>query len=182
MTKASPSLLKYLDDLPPNLWAGVSSPPDWFGGNRLSRDQQERMLRKALDVLAAVKAKTGNLVWMSAEPVSWDLAGMLGDDHPLDWIVIGVASDGPRYFQPDPGHVRRLLELLDATGTPVFFKGNLRPLFDGHDFGSDALNRWREDVPIVYRDGTPIPAVAARQRACRRHGCALSLPVLPTLR
>ncbi len=28
LTKAAPMLLKYLDRLPPNLWVGVSSPPD----------------------------------------------------------------------------------------------------------------------------------------------------------
>ena len=168
LTKAAPQLLKYLDDLPPNLWAGVSSPPDWFMGKRLTRPQQVAMCRKSLEVLATVKAKTGNIVWMSAEPVSWDLTEIMDKDHPLDWIVIGAASNGPKYYQPDPGHIKRLLELMDATETPVFFKGNIESLFDAHNFGTVALNRWREDFPLTCH-GYPIPAVERRQAMCREH-------------
>jgi hypothetical protein len=136
------------------------------------------VLRKSLRVLAEVKRRAGNLVWMSAEPVSWDLAAAVGRDHPLDWVVTGAASDGRRTFQPDPAHVARLLDILDATGTPVFFKGNLRPLFAGHDFGEERLNRWREDFPTRYRDGSPIPAVAERQERCREHGWTrIALPL-----
>ncbi len=101
LTKAAPQLLKYAQEMPPHLWVGVSSPPDFFTGARLSRQQQEAMLRRGLDVLKEVKARTGNLVWMSAEPVSWDLTAVLGKDHPLDWVVVGAASSGPKYFQPD---------------------------------------------------------------------------------
>lgn len=174
LTKAAPQLLKYTDRMPRNLWVGVSSPPDWFMGKRLSRDQQKAMLRRSLEVLAEVKARTGNIVWMSAEPVSWDLLEVMDERHPLDWIVIGAASSGPRYFQPDPQHVARLLELMDATKTPVFFKGNLKPTF-ANDLGSQALNRWREDFPATYRNGDPIPAVARRQEECEKHGWTLNL-------
>ena len=170
LTKAAPQLLKYTSEMPPNLWVGVSSPPDWFMKKHLSRHQQQAMLRRSLDVLRLVKATTGNIVWMSAEPVSWDLTAVIGKDHPLDWIVIGAASYGRRYYQPDVGHVRKLLEVMDATGTPVFFKGNIKPLFDSHDLGSEELNRWREDFPAAYRDGRPIPAVVRRQILCVRHG------------
>jgi len=170
LTKAAPMLLKYCEHLPPNLWVGVSSPPDWFMGKRLSLPQQEAMLRRSLDVLAEVKRRTGCIVWMSAEPVSWDLTAVIGDDHPLDWIVIGAASHGPRYFQPAAEHVRGLLALMDATGTPVFYKGNIRPLFKQHDLGTPELNRWREDFPVCYRDGRPIAAVARRQSQARRFG------------
>jgi protein gp37 len=170
LTKAAPQLLKYADRMPPNLWVGVSSPPDFFVGKRLSRSQQEAMLRKSLDVLRELKAKTGNLVWMSAEPVSWDLTTVLDEDHPLDWIVIGAASNGRQYFQPDPGHIGKLLKVLDATRTPVFYKGNIKPMFRGHDYHDEGLNRWREDFPVAYHDGTDIPAVAHRQRRCEQHG------------
>jgi len=170
LTKAAPQLLKYVDDLPPNLWVGVSSPPDWFMGNRLNIDQQRAMLKKSLEVLTKVKAKTGNIVWMSAEPVSWDLTDVIRAEHPLDWIVIGAASSGPRYFQPHPQYIRDLLNVLDATSTPVFFKGNLGGLFEANDLGNDRLNRWREDFPLTYRDGTPIPAVLRRQQQCDVHG------------
>jgi protein gp37 len=170
LTKAAPQILKSVDELPLNLWVGVSSPPDWFLGRHLSRGQQQAMLKRSLDVLREVKARTGNIVWMSAEPVSWDLTAVLGEDHPLDWIVIGAASAGRKTFQPDPDDVRNLLRVLDATATPVFFKGNIKPLFADNDLGSAELNRWREDFPATYRDGRPIPAVLRRQTLCVRHG------------
>lgn len=170
LTKAAPQILKYTADLPSNLWVGVSSPPDWFMGKRLSQSQQEAMLRRSLGVLREIKARTRNIVWMSAEPVSWDLTGVIGKDHPLDWIVIGAASAGPRYFQPDVTHIRNLLEIMDATGTPVFFKGNIKPLFNANNLGSEELNRWREDFPVSDRDGRPIPAVVRRQEMCVQHG------------
>ena len=174
LTKAAPGILKYLEHLPSNLWVGVSSPPDWFMGNRLERGQQKAMLRRALGVLAEIRARTGNLVWMSAEPVSWDLLEVIDSTHPLDWIVIGAASSGPKYFQPDPAHVRGLLRLMDSTGTPVFFKGNLKPTFRS-SLGSEALDRWREDFPRRYRSGDRIAAVDRRQELCRRHGWAESV-------
>src|SRR5213075_1072213 len=93
LTKAAPQLLKYLADLPSNMWVGCSSPPHWYLGRRMSYDQQKPILRQRLAVLREVKEKTGNIVWMSAELISWDLTSVIDDDHPLDWIVIGAASD-----------------------------------------------------------------------------------------
>jgi protein gp37 len=177
LTKAAPQLLKYVDQMPPNLWVGVSSPPDFFMGKRLSHHQQQAMLRRSLEVLAEVKHRTKNIVWMSAEPVSWDLTSVIDTSHPLDWIVIGAASNGPRYFQPDHNHVRNLLAVMDETKTPVFFKGNLRQLFKDHDLGRPELNRWREDFPMTYWDHRPIPAVARRQQLCRVYGWTQSRDV-----
>src|SRR4051794_10055647 len=108
------------------------------------------MLRKSMDVLKEVKRRTGNIVWMSAEPVSWDLAEVIDAEHPLDWMIIGAASNGRQYFQPDAEHVRKLLLVMDGTGTPVFYKGNIRGLFEANDLGTDELNRWREDFPRCY--------------------------------
>ena len=116
----------------------------------------------------------GNLVWMSGEPISWDLTPIIRESHPLDWMVIGAASSGKHYFQPDPEHIGRLLTVMDASETPVFYKGNIRPLFEAQDFRSADLNRWREDFPIKYRDGTVIPAVIARQRNCEIYGWPLA--------
>jgi protein gp37 len=179
LTKAAPQLLKYVDRLPPNLWVGVSSPPDWFMGNRLSAHQQEAMLSRSLEVMAEVKQQAGNIVWMSAEPISWDLTSVIDHGHPLDWMVTGAASNGPKYFQPAPEHIKKLLTLMDETRTPVFYKGNIEPLFKDHDFGSENLNRWREDFPTHYRDGSPIPAVARRQQLCEEHGWTkTALPVV----
>ncbi len=181
LTKAAPQILKYADELPPNLWVGVSSPPDWFMGKRLSRQQQMAMLRKSLEVLKEIKKRTGNIVWMSAEPVSWDLTEVIDKTHPLDWVVTGAASSGRRYFQPDPEHIRKLLLVMDTTGTPVFYKGNLRGLFDCNDLGSEELNRWREDIPGCYPDGTPIPAVMRRERMCDAYGWTRSRFSLPVV-
>jgi protein gp37 len=179
LTKAAPQLLKYADYMPQNLWVGVSSPPDWFMGKRLSSTAQENMLRRSLDVLCELKNRTGNIVWMSAEPVSWDLTGVIGHGHPLDWIVIGAASNGRKYFQPIHIHIKKLLEVMDATETPVFYKGNIRAMFESNDLGSAALNRWREDFPLRYHDGTEIPAVAQRQKECEYHGWTrTALPML----
>ena len=174
LTKAAPQLLKYMDKMPPNLWVGVSSPPDWFMGKRLTHHQQEAMLRRSLEILAEVKQRTQNIVWMSAEPVSWDLTSVIDISHPLDWIVIGAASNGPRYFQPNPDYVRNLLLVMDETLTPVFFKGNLWSLFKSIDLGHPTLNRWREDFPLKYRDNRPIPAVIRRQELCKMYGWTLS--------
>jgi hypothetical protein len=113
--------------------------------------------------------------------VSWDLTSYIDTQHPLDWIVIGAASIGRQYFQPDPEHIRKLLTVMDSTNTPVFYKGNIAPMFENCDLGSDELNRWREDFPQRYRDGTAIPAVARRERMCAVHGWTplrVSLPVI----
>lgn len=107
---------------------------------------------------------------MSAEPVSWDLTDVIDDQHPLDWAVVGAASSGRKYYQPDPAHISKLLDVFDNTQTPVFFKGNIAGLFDDNDLGSDRLNRWREDFPMFYRDGAFIPAVARRQKRCEVFG------------
>lgn len=175
LTKAPRRLLKFVDDFPPNLWIGVSSPPDWFMGSRLNRGQQEKFLRGSLETLAEVRQRTGNIVWMSAEPVSWDLTSVLGDDHPLDWIVIGAASSGRKYFQPAAEDIEKLLALMDRTRTPVFYKGNIKALVKGANLG-----RWREDFPGVYRSGSPIPAVQRRQTLCRLHNWTESLKYVPT--
>lgn len=166
LTKAAPQLLKYVDALPPDLWVGVSSPPDWFMGNELSAAQQRAMLRRSMDVLQEVRERSRCLVWMSAEPVSWDLAAVLEEGHALDWCVIGAASNGRAYFQPDVGHVSRLLDVFDRAGTPVFFKGNIEPLIERELL----LGRWREDFPLADRAGSPIPAVERRVRRCMEFG------------
>jgi len=169
LTKAAPQILKYIDYLPPNLWVGVSSPPDWMFGQRLNLVQQNKMLYRSMDILREVKKRTGNIVWMSAEPLSWDLTVVLDRNHPLDWIVIGAASHGRKTFQPDLGDVRSLLTLMDCTKTPVFFKGNLQQTFVVTSLGHPELDRWREDFPRSCH-GQPIPAVEARQKRCRELG------------
>lgn len=177
LTKAVGRIAKHADALPPNLWVGASSAPDFFMGKRLSRAQQERYMHVALENLGAVKATRGNVVWMSIEPLSWDVAPIIAA-HPgvLDWAIIGAASNGRRYHQPAAAHVDALLDVLDAQGVDVFYKGNVRPLFETYDFGTAAKNRWREDFPTrpVGDVPGPAPAVARRQRLARRYGWTLN--------
>lgn len=173
LTKAPGRILKFLGSLPSNLWVGVSSAPDFFMGKPMVASQQEAYMRKAISVLKRVKEDSGNLTWMSLEPVSWDMAHLFTEmEHDLDWVVIGAASNGPKYFQPDPDHVARLLDVFDAVGTPVFFKGNLKPLLKENP----NLGRFREDFPGYYMgiSGAPIPAVWRRQEMCREHGWPLN--------
>lgn len=135
LTKNAPRLLKFT--FPSNVWVGVSMPPDYFMGRLLDQDKQYRMLDKSLDILNVTRA---NIRWMSFEPLSWDVAPLLADNAPLEWAVIGAASKGREYYQPNPEHVGGLLQVLDRQEIPVFFKGNLR--------GNPAtINRWREDYP-----------------------------------
>jgi protein gp37 len=169
LTKAAGRLRKFIDLFPPNLWVGVSSAPDFFRGNRLSSKQQEGYTRAALRVLREVRQATGNIVWMSLEPVSWDMAHLFVD-HPLDWVVIGAASNGRTYYQPDPEHIAGLLDVFDATNTPVFFKGNIKLLIKQEPY----LGRFREDFPPYYHNGAAIPAVWRRQEMAVEHGWPLN--------
>lgn len=136
LTKNAPRLLQF--DFPANVHVGVSSPPDFMWGKELSRGQQVKMLERSLEVLGQVKVPVR---WCSFEPLSWDVSEIVAA-HPgvLQWAVIGAASNGPRYYQPEPEHVRRLLAVLDEQGVPVFFKGNMRQC--------EAARPWREELPL----------------------------------
>lgn len=135
LTKNAPRLLKF--DFPPNVWVGASVPPSVMLGRELNREQQERMLSRTLDVLEQVNAPVR---WMSIEPLSWDMASAF-KSHKLQWVVIGAASNGRTVYQPEPAWVVRMLNIMAASDTPVFFKGNLR--------GNAGVIRWREEFPVV---------------------------------
>jgi len=170
LTKAPGRILKFIDELPPNLWVGVSSAPDEFLGHTLSQRQQERYMERALDVLRQVRDRAGNIVCMSLEPVSWDMAHLFEGQHPLDWVIVGAASNGPTYYQPDADHIAKLLNIFDGSNTPVFFKGNIKRTIKENA----RLGRFREDFPGYYRDGSLIPAVWRRQEQCREYGWTLN--------
>lgn len=137
LTKNAPRLLQ-IRDFPPNLHIGVSSPPDQMFGHALTNEQQQKMLRRSLSILAQIG---GRVRWMSFEPLSWNVSSIVAEyADALDWAVIGAASNGPRTYQPEPAHVRALLEVLDGRGIPVFFKGNLK--------GNAAAVPWREEYPV----------------------------------
>lgn len=143
LTKNAPRLLQFKDKLPSNLWVGVSMPPSNFMGRPLSEDQQRRYINRALDVLDQLPSPVR---WMSLEPLSFNIFSVLaewmkahgdGIKLPLEWVVIGAASNGPQTFQPEKRWVDSLLMLFDSLGTPIFFKGNL----------AWNIAEWREDFP-----------------------------------
>lgn len=169
LTKAAGRIEKFA--LPLNLWVGVSSAPDYMLGNELSFRQQSAYMEAALKVLGRIKEQRGNIVWMSLEPLSWDVSPLLQMAAVLpDFLVVGAASDGPRYIMPHPAWVNNVLRVADAGNVPVFFKGNLFPLWQTGQIG-----RWREDFPSRYRHkDEPIPAVIARRQNAEKYGWATS--------
>lgn len=133
LTKNAPRLLKFKDLFPANLWVGVSMPPTFFRGNRLTAQQQEKMFVRALEVLRQIHVPVR---WISFEPLSFDVSLMLDDlSCPIEWAVIGAASNGKTHYQPDSKHVFNLLYTLDRFNVPTFFKGNLE------------WPTWRSDFP-----------------------------------
>jgi protein gp37 len=123
LTKAPQMIRRYQGAIPENCWLLASSPPDSMWGKALSRQQQTRLLQVSLDVLGETKAtNTGGL---SCEPLSWDITPVLRDNPPVNWLIIGAASNGNRYYQPRLADVEALLTYADEFDIPVFFKGNL---------------------------------------------------------
>lgn len=138
LTKNAPRLLSF--DFPSNVWIGVSAPPSYMFGKRLSFKQQERMVLRQIDVLAQLDVPVR---WMSIEPLSFDIAPLL-KDSPLEWAVIGAATKGYKTYQPEPEWIENALLTLDEQGTAIFFKGNLD------------WSPWREDFPITFTRGEPM--------------------------
>lgn len=138
LTKNASRLLSYHQNFgfPDNVWVGASSPPDFMWGKKLDNNQQKRMLSKTLRALAQVRVPVR---WMSIEPLSWDISQIVADNEPLQWAVIGAASNGNKVYQPEPEHVSRLLEVFDRQKVPVFFKGNI--------WDNPAIDEWREYFP-----------------------------------
>lgn len=155
LTKNAPGYRRYEGELPRNMWAGVSSPPDHMLGQDLNDTQKERYLHKALEVLWGLADKH-YITWMSFEPLSQDWSKLVEPYlGALAWAVIGAASNGRKEYPPDEAHVRRLIEVLDDQGVAVFFKGNLRSL-------KWAADNWREDFPAVVEQHAS-PARAGKE-------------------
>lgn len=147
LTKNPKRLRKF--EFTPNCWVGVSTPPDYMWNKKLTIDQRRRWLEASLGVLSNLKAR-GITTWISAEPLSMDIgfeidAAWMGDPYqcpPVDWIVIGAASNGKAHYAPREAYVRTLVDYCDEVGIKVFFKGNL------HSLPYAAAN-WREEFPAV---------------------------------
>lgn len=129
LTKNAPRLLKF--KIPQNVWVGVSAPPSFMFGKRLTDKMQTKMLQRTVGVLNQLDVPVR---WMSIEPLSFDIAPLLENSR-LQWAVIGAASNGKKTYQPRTEWVENVLRVLDANGTKVFFKGNLE------------WETWREEFP-----------------------------------
>jgi protein gp37 len=113
-------------------------------GKPLTPEQQNKWTQTGLESLSGVRG--AGVKWMSIEPLSFNIAPLIADAPRLDWAVIGAASLGATYHQPDAQWVINLLSVLDRVSTPVFFKGNLdwRP--------------WRNAMPTRWQ----LPTVPAK--------------------
>lgn len=139
LTKNPVRVKKFEELIPYNCWIGASMPPDHMWNKALSPLQKERMLVRTIETLAEVDVP---VKWISAEPLSWPIAPILRE-YPgaIQWIVIGAASNGKHYMQPNADYVRDLLDVCDEQTIAVFFKGNLRPSL------GNAFDEWREEFP-----------------------------------
>lgn len=148
LTKNAPRLLHY--QFPRNVLVGVSSPPDFMHGKALSRDQQTRMLRRTMETLRQLKsANQAAVVWISIEPLSWDISEVLAEfPRVLDWAVIGAASSGSKWYAIDEDVFMRVQNALDKQRVPTFYKGNLRST-------KLAAALWREEFPFNRRMPPP---------------------------
>jgi len=142
LTKNAQRLKEF--DFPSNVWVGVSAPPTSMFGKNLTFSQQQRMVEVMMTNLRDLPAP---IKWMSIEPLSFDIAPLLVGS-PLQWAVIGAATNGVKNYQPKPEWIANVLEVLDKQGTRIFFKGNLK-----------WNNEWREDFPITKNPEILVPAL-----------------------
>lgn len=172
LTKNAPAYSKFGNYMPPNVWAGVSAPPQWMFGKRMDENQQARWFANALEHLVTVPVPVH---WASIEPLSWNPAqaeqmlstlGQYADG--LELVVFGAASNGGKTFQPDKGVLREALDLLHGHSVPIFFKGNLsRELVAS--IGSDWLEQYPPESetlnPLHWQHWNESPAPAKLAQA-----------------
>lgn len=130
LTKNAPRLLQFKHLIGKNVWVGVSMPPSSMNEYDLDWNQKRLYIMRALSVLNPLQL-AGITTWMSFEPLSFDVSRILDIWHddlemniPIDWAVVGAASSGRVYYQPEPEWAINLLNALDDR-LPVFMKGNL---------------------------------------------------------
>jgi protein gp37 len=137
LTKNAPRLPRF--QWPENVWVGVSLSPSSMNGKLLSDTMQRAMFQIALNALSEIDV---TVRWVSLEPLAWDCSTFLRISL-INWAVVGAASRGAEFIQPDERTLRNVLSVLDTMNVPVFFKGNLR--------GSRLENPWREEYPPITR-------------------------------
>lgn len=140
LTKNPKRVLTFASDIPTNCWIGASTPPDFMWNKPLSIDQRERMLHATLGVLATLRNR-GLVTWMSAEPITIDVGESLSSwERPIDWMVIGAASNGHKKYAPSQKYVENAVAAMRLIDGAIFFKGNMQSL-------KWAQENWREEYP-----------------------------------
>jgi len=130
-----PIRLPKFNPFPENVWVGVSLP----AGHQMKPKGAARALSAYLTHMQQIKANTR---FMSIEPLWFDVTPVFEtwlethDRLPFEWVIIGAASLGPKYFQPEKHWTQGLLNVLDEQNIPVFFKGNLD------------WSPWRAEFPV----------------------------------
>lgn len=147
LTKNPKRVWDFVGVIPQNCWIGASTPPDLMWNKPLSVHQRQRMLTTTLNALSGIR-ETGLTTWLSAEPITID-AGMFIKHHvydngqrPIDWIVVGAASNGKKLYAPKHDLVTSAVRYADQYGVSVFFKGNMQA-------SQWAADNWREEFPVV---------------------------------
>ncbi|GAB4315849.1 MAG: hypothetical protein Kow00117_07730 [Phototrophicales bacterium] len=131
-----PIRLPKFNPYPDNVWVGISLP----AGHLMSETGAGRALKAYLRHMESIEAK---IRFMSIEPLWFDVASIFeaylkeNERLPMEWVIIGAASNGSKIYQPKPEWVQALLDILDRQTIPVFFKGNLD------------WSPWREEFPAV---------------------------------
>lgn len=147
LTKNPKRVWEFVGVIPPNCWIGASTPPDFMWNKPLKDGQRERMLTATLNALGGIR-EMGLTTWLSAEPITIDVGDFLqkavypDNPSPIDWMVIGAASNGKLHYPPEKYLVECAVYYARLFGVKVFFKGNLRSL-------KWAADNWREDFPQV---------------------------------
>jgi protein gp37 len=155
LTKNPARLGRFAGKFPHNLWCGFSIPPTIMLGRILTASQQRAMVFRGLDALVELNGEVP-IRWISIEPLSFDVSSFFedwettrGTSLPLDWAVIGAATNGNKYFQPDPQHVAKVHRKLRDVGAKIFHKGNL--VWKNHLEEFPTCNFRAEDVDVATR-------------------------------
>ena len=150
-----PSPRRWVLPWPSNWLVGISVPPTFMFGHELTPAQQTVWLKRGLEFLRDSPAQRR---WISIEPLSFDVSEIIAESNcPLDWAVIGAATNGAQTFQPTEKNLVNCLRVLNEKKIPVFMKGNLDPAFV-KICGSE----WREEFPAITQSQPEVRAGGSR--------------------
>jgi protein gp37 len=141
LTKNPRRVKKFIGFIPANCWIGASTPPDFIWNKPLAKEQRVRWLYAVLATLSDLH-ELGIKTWLSAEPLTIDVQLYLNNMKtvPIDWMVIGAASNGSKYYPPSEEFVKGAVAYNKRYAVKTFFKGNLKTL-------PWAAANWHEEFP-----------------------------------